>query len=49
VHLGLAVVLFFLMVFISESFLERQNGIITYALFISLLVFCVDDFSKEKR
>ena len=49
VHLGLAVVLFFLMVFISESFLERQNGIITYALFISLLVFCVEDFSKEKR
>jgi O-antigen ligase len=48
-YLGLAVVLFFLMVFVSESFLERQNGIITYALFISLLVFCVEDFIKERR
>lgn len=49
VHLGLAVVVFFLMVFVSESFLERQNGIITYALFISLLVFCADDFIIERR
>lgn len=49
VHLGLAVVLLFLMVFIYESFLERQNGVITYALFISLLVFRVEDFSKERR
>lgn len=49
VHLGLSLVSFFLMVFVSESFLERQNGIITYALFISLMVFCVEDFSKERR
>lgn len=48
-HLGLSLVSFFLMVFVSESFLERQNGIITYALFVSLLVFCVEDFSKERR
>lgn len=48
-YLGIALVSFFLMVFVSESFLERQNGIITYALFVSLLVFCVEDFSKERR
>lgn len=36
--LGFIVLLFFLLNFLSESFLDRQNGIIIFSLFMSILV-----------
>ena len=36
--LGFIVLLFFLLIFLFESFLDRQNGIILFSLFMSIVV-----------
>jgi len=41
--LGATVLIFFLLLFMTESFLDRQNGIIIYSLVLSLLVFCLNN------
>lgn len=40
---GLLVLTFFLMVFLTESYLERQNGIIMYSFIMSMYIFKEDE------
>jgi O-antigen ligase len=47
-YFGISILSFFLFVFISESFLDRQNGIIIYSLFTSILVVCNKSLKEER-
>lgn len=47
--LGVVVLLFFVLLFTTESFLDRQNGIIIFSMFMSILIIGNNNFNLQKN
>lgn len=48
-YLGICILSFFLLIFTTESFLDRQNGIILFSLFIAIFIFQNDNFKIKSE